>query len=264
MNKYVIYTCIIGKYDTLKEIKYRTPGFDYVCFTDQNYKSNDWEIRPIPEFIQHLSPSRQNRYLKINAHKIFPEYEFSVYIDGSMTTIGNLNELKDTVLNIKDKCMYLIPHASRDCIYEEFLQCAKRSKEDVQIMGDQIRQYINDGFPTMYGLTHNCILFRYHNDKHCIEIMDKVWEIMTKYSHRDQLAMMYAIWKTNNRQYVEIINTDLIMPFIDYSIGWFHDLYCERALRDEINKAKYLVKASLSKDFEEHKWDLIYTYVLEK
>ena len=117
MNKNVCYTCIVGKYDSLKDPTYITEGWDYICYTDNiNFKSNLWEIRPLPNDIKNLDNSRKNRYIKINAHKIFPEYTFSLYIDGTMKPTGDLNIFKNTLCSNYDTPLYLIPHGKRHCM----------------------------------------------------------------------------------------------------------------------------------------------------
>ena len=47
----VVYTCISGNYDTLKDPTVVTPGWEYICFTDQKVISNVWTIRPLPKEI---------------------------------------------------------------------------------------------------------------------------------------------------------------------------------------------------------------------
>ena len=262
-NKNVFYTCIVGEYDSLKDPEKPVPGFDYICYTDQPYKSDIWEIRPIPKEAINLSDSLKNRYVKWNPRILFPEYEFSVYFDGSMTTANDFNKIKETKFKEENISMYLLPHQNRHCIYKEFLQCAKREKSNVDKLYQQMSKYISENFPLDYGLTHNSILIRYHNDESCIEIDSNVWNILQEYSHRDQLALMYVIWKTNNREYIKIIDTNILLPYITYNIGWYHDLYCEHQLQKELSKAKYLVKKSLSNDFEASKYELIEKYVLK-
>jgi len=47
--KGICYTVLSGDYDNLKNPKVVTPGWKYVCFTDQdNVKSDIWEIRDLP------------------------------------------------------------------------------------------------------------------------------------------------------------------------------------------------------------------------
>ena len=43
----VIYTAIFGDYDTLKEPLVITPGWKYICYTDQDFESKVWEIKKV-------------------------------------------------------------------------------------------------------------------------------------------------------------------------------------------------------------------------
>ena len=61
-NKNVCYTVIVGQYDSLKEPQYISDNFDYICFTDQtNFKSNVWDIRPLPDIVSNFDNTRKNR-----------------------------------------------------------------------------------------------------------------------------------------------------------------------------------------------------------
>ena len=73
MNKNVCYTCIIGNYDTLKDPKYITDNFDYICFTNnKNLKSNIWTIKYIDvSFNDKISQIKFQRYLKVNPQKVY-------------------------------------------------------------------------------------------------------------------------------------------------------------------------------------------------
>ena len=75
-NKKVVYTCISGKYDTLMDPIYVNDDFDYICYTDQPFKSNIWEIRPIPEELNDLST------------------------DDKTTLVSAINELKSNMDNL--------------------------------------------------------------------------------------------------------------------------------------------------------------------
>lgn len=82
--KRVIYTCITGKYDTLKTMKYIDKDWDYICFTDNASIKPDgvWEIKPLQ--FSELDNSRNNRWHKLNPHLILSDYENSIYIDGNI------------------------------------------------------------------------------------------------------------------------------------------------------------------------------------
>jgi hypothetical protein len=46
-KKKVIYTCIFGNYDLLRDPLIVNEKWDYICFTDQDIKSNVWIIEKI-------------------------------------------------------------------------------------------------------------------------------------------------------------------------------------------------------------------------
>lgn len=222
-NKNVCYTVIVGKYDSLKEPSYVSDNFDYICFTDQkDFTSNIWEIRSLPNDVIDLDNTRKNRYLKWLPHLYLSEYEYSVYVDGSMTCIGDLNELKK--INSDKKCMQLLPHNKRTCIYKEFEQCKIFHKDSTEILDEQCNMYKNEGYPEENGiLFHCCILMRYHNDTNCIYIENKLWDILTNNSKRDQLALPFVIWKYNMYDYIFTMQSGQINKFFNYNMSWKHD-----------------------------------------
>ena len=63
--KRVIYTCITGGYDKLREPETVDGDFDYICFTDAAVSSEEgvWQIRPIPYSCD--DPTRLSRYVKL-------------------------------------------------------------------------------------------------------------------------------------------------------------------------------------------------------
>jgi hypothetical protein len=60
----VIYTAIFGPYEELKEPTVITPGWKYICFTDQPLKSNVWNVNQVKHG-DLLSSQRRARQYKI-------------------------------------------------------------------------------------------------------------------------------------------------------------------------------------------------------
>jgi len=240
MKKYVCYTCIVGNYDTLKEPLIISDEFDYICFTDNKYLISDtWEIKPIPEDLLIFNNFIINRYIKWMPHILLSEYEFSIYIDGSLTVKNDLNELKNKYCNDSLIPMYFIPHKSRTCVYEEFLANAKSKKENIANLYNQMQKYLKEGLPFNYLLTHNCILFRYHNNPIYIKFAEELFKEMSQTTFRDQLSSSYIIWKQNIKNYIKIIDTNSILKYFDYENSWKHDLKYikeQQILKNVINK----------------------------
>lgn len=84
-SKKVIYTCILGNYDELKEPKIIHKDFDYICFTDnETITSNVWKIINVTNDLNDLDIIRKQRAYKMLPHKFLKNYDFSIYIDGNI------------------------------------------------------------------------------------------------------------------------------------------------------------------------------------
>lgn len=214
INKKVIYTCITGDYDDLKDPQYISEGFDYVCFTDNlELKSNIWEIRPLPIECEELSQVKKQRYVKINPHLLLNEYDISIWTDGCVSLIGDLNELVNSVIE-DDISVYVPKHPIRNCIYKEAKAVVEIKKDTSDIVKSQIERYKQEGFPSEYGLLQSNILIRKHNEKDCIRLMEAWFDELKCNSHRDQLSFNYVLWK----------NSDIKVKYLDkniYKSEWF-------------------------------------------
>ena len=195
MNKTVVYTCISGQYDILKDPLFISKDVDYVCFTDQPFYSEVWQIKPIPEELNDLSQVKKQRCIKINPHKFLPEYDTSVWVDGNITPIGDMNDL---ISKLKwNKSSITIPrHPIRRCTYDEGNACIQLGKESREVVINQLNKYKQEGLPINVGMVQSGIIIRKHNDKNCILLMNKWWEELEANSCRDQLSFNYAAWKT--------------------------------------------------------------------
>ena len=225
MNKNVCYTCIVGNYDTLKDPAVISENFDYICYTDNpKIKSNIWEIKPIDDIINKYSNNIMNRFIKWLPYIFLSDYEFSIYVDGSIKVLNDLNEFKNKYCNDPDILMYLIPHNKRNYIYEEFLANAYGRKEEVPILYNQMKKYLNENLPDNYLLTHNCMLFRYHNKHEYIDIGNNLWKEMSRTTFRDQLSLPYIIWKLDLKDKIKLINPGVLNKYFDYNNSWNHDM----------------------------------------
>ena len=203
--KKVIYTSIIGGYDSLEEPRYIPEGFDFICFTDQkiNKPNSVWEIRQVLPLYE--DNTRTARKYKILPHRFLPEYDLSIWVDGNELVVGDVDKMQKTYL--KDNDMTVYNHMScwdkRDCVYQEAQALfnlgnkdATNWKDNPNIIKEQIDRYLKDGYPTNNGLIVSGVMFRKHNSPQVIECMEYWWEELKKGSKRDQLSFDYSVWKT--------------------------------------------------------------------
>jgi rRNA processing protein Gar1 len=115
----VVYTCISGNYDTLKDPTVVTPGWEYICFTDQKVISNVWTIRPLPKEIvedKSLTQVKRQRIVKIQPWRFIGACDVCVWVDANLKIIGNID---DMIGMVGDSYLATITHPDRKDIYQE-------------------------------------------------------------------------------------------------------------------------------------------------
>ena len=189
-NKFVVYTALFGKYDDLLE-PVPSENCDYICFTDDPLLQSDlWEIRVLP---CSLSDKMMNRLCKIKPHVYLKDYTASIYLDSNIKILKDPIELFNKYL---DSSSFLaINHVERNCIYSEALSYIANSGTDYLLTMDQMFSYAKEEYPTNNTLTENRILFRSHNDKQVISLMEMWWKELNTWAQRDQLSLCYVAWK---------------------------------------------------------------------
>lgn len=212
----VVYTCLTGNYDVLREHRYIDKDWDYVCFTDNEKliaqkKVGVWEIRPL--VFSGKDNTRNSRFHKINPHKLFPEYEQSIWCDSN---IGICSPYIFKQIEER-KADFLVPiHFCRNCIYDEFFEVEKLGYDAKDVIEKQKRLVENDGFPKNWGLAETNILYRKHKLPEIIKVMDMWWSFIRDFSKRDQLSFTYVLWKNGfNLDKFFIKNTRLSLSDFD-------------------------------------------------
>ena len=197
MNSKIIYTTIFGGYDDIT--KPTLPNnWDWKCFSEEN---------SIPLYTDN---TRNAKKFKVLPHRYLQDYEYSIFIDGNMYVVGNVNELIEKYLS--DSNIAFFDHNKnrmdpRDCIYDEYNAIMNLGKNDPnqnfkdnpQVMYDQVKRYQDEGYPSHNGLITGMVILRRHNEKDCIRVMEDWWTEIKYGSKRDQLSFNYVAWKSNTK-----------------------------------------------------------------
>ena len=205
MNKKVIYTAIFGGYDQLPDPTFKPEGWDFICFTDSNIQSDVWEIKKVPAIYE--DSTRNARKYKTLPHRWFPNYDYSLWVDGNIVVQSDVNELitnylTDVNLAVHDHNQNALD--PRNCVYKEaevifyFGKINGNYKDDPKIIHKQIQGYADEGYPQENSLAVTMKLLRRHNEKDCIKAMERWWEEIKYNSKRDQLSFNYAMWVTKS------------------------------------------------------------------
>lgn len=200
-KKIVIYTCIVGGYDTLKEPLLSFDNVEYVCFTEdlasiRKAEHSKWKIRRISEnIVNKYDKTLSNRYIKMHPKELFPEADYAVYVDGN---IGVQSFLGAYLTQTKAKTgIAIFSHSQRQCAYAEAEVCISRRKGNREAIEHQMKHYEKAGFPKNYGLYECTILAVDLKNTLSVELMENWWqEFFRSKSCRDQLSLPYVVWKS--------------------------------------------------------------------
>ena len=202
MTEKTVYTAIFGNYqdpktgittpyDDLKTPTIVTPGWRYICYTDQILTDPVWEIKQIDLTME---PQRMARYIKLMFHK-FVYSEYSLWLDASFQININLELFWARCF----KSPFTAPaHPIRNCVYREVASCiANRRGDEVEIF-NQGEEYKRLKVPAFNGIITSGVLMRQKTEG-CIKMCEEWWEELSNYSARDQIAFANISrgWKFN-------------------------------------------------------------------
>lgn len=199
MNKKVIYTCLVGNYDVLRQPLVVDETFDYICFSNdiKEDRVGVWQIRPIP--FEHKDNARLSRYVKLMPHKALEDYEWSLWMDANIQITGKeLYSIVDDKIAEGNK-IYQVTHCLPpcDCIYEEIKTAYLCGRSGFCKTFRQYWHLKRNKFPKHWGLFENNFILRKHNDTLVKKISEEWWTEFMKYTKRDQFNLMYIYWKNN-------------------------------------------------------------------
>ena len=202
MSRGVVYTSVFGDYDDIIEQKL-PDGWDWKYFSEENSLS------------LYSDNNRNAKRFKVLPHRYLQDYEYSVFIDGNMSVIGNLDELVDKYLRDVNVAFFSHknnPLDSRDCAYKEaevIFQLGEKNmkisperdilnyKDNPFVIKAQMERYRMLKYPQNNGLITGMVILRRHNENDCIQAMEDWWTEIKYNSKRDQLSFNYVAWKNN-------------------------------------------------------------------
>lgn len=183
--KKTIYTVLTGQTDNLKEPTKITPGWRYICYTDDpNLKSDLWEI----VLVDSVESKKTSRYYKTHP----PEADLTVYVDATFVIKGDLNRFALS----KTDGIWLNSHPQRQCAFEEARIVKDKNLDDHSVIDSQIERYRSEGFPEQWGLWRCGIMVRDSRNPLVQKLNETWWNEIEQGSWRDQISFPYACWKS--------------------------------------------------------------------
>lgn len=198
MKALVVYTSIVGNFDTLLQPIVADDSVDYICFVEKGSLNEShigyWKIREIP--YNNDDDRILSRYPKLNPHLLLYDYEYSLWIDGNVSIASN--ELYKIIrCKIKSNIIYSgVNHWGRDCAFEDAFACINLEKESVENVLSILKILKKEKLPRHFGMYENNVILRKHNDPVIVDFDNQWWSYYLKYSHRDQLSHSLCYMKS--------------------------------------------------------------------
>ncbi len=194
-KKLVVYTAVTNNQSKIDPPCYINDNVDYVCFTDNpNIKSNFWQIRLMDENLK-LDSIRKVSHYKILAHNYLKEYDYSLWIDPDYTIENDIIHFINNYFN--NNCLLCVAEDYNTSIYYKSRKLIEKDENSRIDIINEMNKYDAKGYPKDSILLSNNILFRKHNDKTVIKLMQDWYNQYIVNSCYDQLSFNYILWKYN-------------------------------------------------------------------
>jgi hypothetical protein len=195
MNKIAVVTASVGAGLPIEQSVFE--GVDYHAFVDDNSGAGIpagtmWKFHNVPQWSidKEYMDRRHAKIFKILPHLFLPGYDYYIWIDSTHMVGLDPNQIIEMYL--KDSDIALFKHPERDCVYDEadIIQGVKFDKGyNVQ---SQMNFYESTSYPKNNGLYElPCRIQR--NTGQIQALMLTWWELICKYSSRDQLSLPFAM-----------------------------------------------------------------------
>ena len=195
MNRYVIYTAVVGNYDEILQPKVIDDRFDYILFSNDIKESNVgvWQVRPI-DYTNEVQ-TKIARWVKTHPEELLLGYEFSVWMDANIQIQTAFVYNKAVKLYEDGFLLSSVKHPVRGCVYEEIAAVVYYNFESyaVSILWGKLLRSKN--YPRHYGLNETNVLYRVHSNPNVASMDNLWWDCIERYSRRDQLSFNYSCWQ---------------------------------------------------------------------
>jgi len=194
-KKIAIYTCIVGNYDELQEPLSVSSECDYYLISDKKPEQETVfqyiDINQcLPDTV--VDNTRKNRFCKINAHRIFPQYRYSIYFDGVFRLESSIIKFFEELPKTRIITSYKHDWAG---LYMEAMRVLLNKRDAEDVVKKQIEYYWLEGMPENFGSVYCNVLLREHNNPICRSLMEDWWSQVEQFSRRDMISFPYVLWK---------------------------------------------------------------------
>lgn len=194
---YVIYSAVFGNYDTVVKPNKVFKDVDYVLFTDQPIKRAPWRTIHVDWFSTsdtEYHNRRAARHFKAQPGLYMPRANMYIWTDMTHEVHVHPEEIEKTY--IKNNDIGLFRHELRDCVFQEASAVAQYRMDSQDNIDRQLQFYAKDKYKPRNGLWETPGVVRKNTPK-MSQVGAMWWEMLCKYSSRDQISLPYVLNKLN-------------------------------------------------------------------
>jgi hypothetical protein len=215
-----VLTSLFGSNSDLRSLTEEETGYnvDFYAFVDrQHEKASGWNQVISPEYTYESSwPYRRNaKIYKILPDLFLPNYDVHIWVDSGHSVRKDPHVICKE--NLRENDIAIFDHPDRNCAYVEAQTVASMGIEHTDLISQQLQYFQSVGFPQNEGLYEMACYIRKRND-----VTRKLglmwWEIICRFSSRDQTTFPYVLWKLK-----EEINISILPGYVNRSLLNWHE-----------------------------------------
>lgn len=193
-HRIAVYTAIFGSVDEIHEPVFVPDNCDFFIFTDQPVRpDSSWQVMPTEQIPAEIfsNPILANRYVKMFPDRFFPEYAYSIYLDGKFQVRTDLTEF---IQEMPAQGLRMFRHPLRHCVYDEIDTCIRLGKGSADELRAHAKHLHSSGMPVKYGMLEGGFIVRQTGNPLCQTLMAEWWQEFLQHSKRDQVSLPSVLW----------------------------------------------------------------------
>ena len=194
-HRIAVYTAVFDAYDEIAEPRFCPDNVDYRIVTNGPMPEGSvWKRLEPPGGIpaEAVTPTEKNRWCKMHPHILFPEYDYTIYIDGCFTVFSDVTPF---IRPLERFPLATFRHNDRRCAYQEVSFCIAAGLDSPEALRRQRRTLRAHGLPRNWGLLECPVIAARPKDPLACEILEDWWRAFLEGSRRDQIAVMDVLWR---------------------------------------------------------------------
>lgn len=195
--KIAVVTASIGSKD-IQEPPILFDNTDFYAFVDESKLNikDSWKRNKFIDFsFDTVYKNRRNaKIYKVLPHFFVPDYDYYIWIDSTHYVAMEPIKIIDDLLSDSDIAVF--KHPERNCVYEEAEFVKKINYDHHNLIDSVLEFYRNQNYPRNSGLYENPARIQ-RNTPEIQKMMFSWWEMICKYTSRDQITFPYVLNRYN-------------------------------------------------------------------